>query len=196
MATKLVLDEQELYELVSCIEYDAEHHGIGVRSVDEQHKVLIAIINKLCVLVHEALQESNVLPKEPSSFSRHGSFSREDNEVLLTPRSKGRKLPRRASVIFQRSCSDVVQQFVTYQVKYLTAEQHMLDSYGYSDRVEHLKEHEKFENEVCVVNKYCQEGIVELEDLKKFLQFMKEWVHVHIPHDKRYAAFMIDKGAH
>lgn len=86
-------------ELLTLLEWDPEKYGIGVRSIDEQHKILIALTNELtrlyAVKAHPSLALGGV---------RTGNVDGAPSPKAATPQSKG------TSTILGRLAKAAVQQ--------------------------------------------------------------------------------------
>lgn len=111
---------------------------------------------------------------------------------LYTPASHLRAFP----ACYQRPSAvwECLGRLVTYCLRSLAAEDHILETYGYADRATQMQEHEAFGEQVCRYHRLSEECALEEEDLLHLLVFLKLWVREHIPRDRRYAPLLLEKG--
>lgn len=159
------------------IEWEVERFGVGIRQIDEQHRWLLSIINNMCRFVAQSLNDPETV--SPANSKRRGVIP----DRHLNPHlQKGTRM------------SSLLDDLVTYCAKHLAAEDLLLETHGYSDRLGHAAEHETFVSEVCRVHRLCEEGNLELQDVDQMIKFLRRWMTDHIPRDRRFAPLLLDKG--
>lgn len=165
--------------LCAPMEWDQEKYGIGVRHIDDQHKLLLDLVTRFGRLVMIAINRGaegayRVAKKGVSTFARRGfdpALQRGSQAALI------------------------VDELVSYCAKQLQQEEHALESYGYPQRAAHCAEHAVFVKEVSRMFKLVSDGEAEVDDAKRLLYFLKCWIREHIPNaDRRYAPLLIEKG--
>ncbi len=199
-------------ELLAPVEWDPERFGIGVRSIDDQHKHLIVVINTLIrallqatratkASVSVAARQSSMIVS-PRSNSTSGAFSSNTASLAFAGPSgaASKKFPivghRQMDPNFQRGSqlAKIIDDLVSYTAKYLIAEDHMLDTFAYVDRQSQFHDHELFTNEVARAFKLVEDYNMQESDVRRLLQFLKYWIAEHIPRDRKYAPMLIEKG--
>lgn len=166
-------------DLFHAVDWDQEKFGVGVGPIDDQHKMLLKIINDLC--------------------HAHNDLWMELEDTVMSKKAKDANRPpidRRINPLLHRgggriaSCLD---QLVSYCV-HLTVEEHKLDSYGYTDLGPHRQDHEAFQREICRAHRLMESYNFERVDLCRLMYFLKQWMVDHISKDRRYAHLLVDKG--
>lgn len=207
-------------DVFSIIEWDPERFGIGIRQIDEQHKQLILVVNTLSTLVQEAHHQQKVQNAARAALnttSASGAISRttnansfEKSSVSSSPPSpalaqlaRGKADPitpashlRSFNPTFQKGSKvcDCLGRLVSYSLRNLTSEDHILETYSYADRATQQQEHAAFAEQMCRYLKLSEEFSLEEGDLIHLLTFLKLWVREHIPRDRRYAPLLLEKG--
>ena len=157
-------------------EWDPERFGVGIRQIDAQHRQLLAITNHICRL-------KTTLEHDPGA---------------LTPvaRKRGGVTDRHLEPQLQRGGQLAVHldELVTYCAKHLAAEEVLLETHGYSERVSHAADHDTLVQEVARAHRLCEEGNMEMADLRRIVAFLRHWMNTHIPKDRRFAPLLLDKG--
>ncbi|HIP53212.1 MAG TPA: bacteriohemerythrin [Chromatiales bacterium] len=127
-----------------------DDYSVGIESIDNDHKKLLNLINKLQTAIHYHTGE-----------------------------------------LFERQALD---ELVNYTKYHFSREEELMQKYGYPELEEHRAEHAKMIAKVGgFVEQYEQKQHGALEDVAEFL---KNWLVNHINGtDKRYSAFLIEKGA-
>uniref|UniRef100_A0A7S1W1W9 Hemerythrin-like domain-containing protein n=1 Tax=Neobodo designis TaxID=312471 RepID=A0A7S1W1W9_NEODS len=160
----------------SIVEWDPERFGVGIRQIDAQHRHLLSIINHICRL-------KSTLEHDPGA---------------LTPvaRKRGGVTDRYLEPQLQRGgeLAPHIDELVTYCAKHLAAEELLLETHGYSERVTHAAEHDTLVQEVGRAHRLCEEGNMEMADLRRLVAFLRQWMASHIPKDRRFAPLLLDKG--
>eukprot|EP00755_Sulcionema_specki_P028955 Sspe_Gene.91051::Locus_62526_Transcript_2_2_Confidence_0.750_Length_1531::g.91051::m.91051/K07216/K07216; hemerythrin len=90
---------------------------------------------------------------------------------------------------------ETMEGLVTYCMKSLPAEEVLLDAYDYTERDEHKVEHERLTEMVCLTYKAVSDEMITIEEVAHLLLFLKEWLAIHIPLNRRYAHHLHEKGA-
>jgi hemerythrin-like metal-binding protein len=189
-------------ELLATVEWDPEKYGIGVRSIDDQHKHLISIINSLIRALYRAARASRDLLTDSglgSSVSKKVQGSPDSTSASATV-CLAKVVPiignRQPDPNFQRgsNIAKIIDELVSYTAKYLITEDHMLDTFAYVDRQSQNNDHELFTNEVARVFKLVEDYKVQETDVRRLLHFLKCWISEHIPRDRKYAPMLIEKG--
>lgn len=269
-------------ELLTPLEWDPEQYGIGVRSIDEQHKILIQLINELILAYKKIAHPSKCAPSptglqntmlfaastmvggaapgksprtgggggispgpgrslnsttanastrntnhHPAASFKHNAGSPHvgtrsgivDFEASLGATAGGGaavgsphggmeegKFSGPFPVVGNRQfdprlqhdspVGKLVEDLVTYTYKYLVAEDHVLETYAYVDRVFQQQDHELFASEVSFLFKMAQDHNVQLLDLRRMLVFLRIWTQEHIPRDRKYAPMLKIGRAH
>ncbi len=200
-------------ELLAPVEWDPEKFGIGVRSIDDQHKHLIIVINALIRALLQATRASKASlclsaragnslssPRNSSSPGTSSNHTSAAAFVGFASTGASQNLPivghRQMDPNFQRGSqlAKIIDDLVSYTAKYLTAEDHMLDTFAYVDRQSQFHDHELFTNEVARAFKLVEDYNVQESDVRRLLQFLKYWIAEHIPRDRKYAPMLIEKG--
>ena len=165
-------------ELCAESQWDQEKYGIGIKHIDEQHRILFGLVTQLSHLYKFVLE-------------RHG-----EHASFRGTKRRGQQ-KRHFDSAFQRGSqiSGAVDEIVSYAAKYLSAEDHLLESYGYHERQQHQLEHDAFTRELFRVHKLIEDADAELSDIRRLLIFLKTWIDEHIPKsDRKYAPFLLEKG--
>lgn len=165
--------------ITSAMEWDPDRYGVGLRNIDEQHKLLVTIINGIAlrfkvVLEQKVMGGSKLLGKKKPSTTSFRNFE---------PRLQ----------LGARICEDV-DQLIGWAGKYLAQEDIMLDNYGVPDRVAHSKDHELFVLEVCRIHKLTEEYNAQEDDFRRLLTFLWQWMTGHIARDRLYAPMLLERG--
>ena len=174
-------------------EWDQAKFGIGIKQIDDQHKVLFEHLTQLAKLFEFAVTRSRAL--EAQSGNAGGGSG--GGVGIGRRHAVGSSTRRQLETAFQRGSqiSGVIDDLVSYAAKYLAAEDHLLETYGYSERAGHLAEHEAFTRELCRLHKLIDDADAELDDVRRLLTFFKVWKEDHITKsDRAYAPFLSDKG--
>ena len=191
-------------DLYAVIEWDPDAFGVGTKVIDDQHMHLLSIINRICRLRQEAFAQQAVTQ---SAAAASGSPA-DDMVGFIAPtggndqsmsHSRRRKQPpmdRFFDPSLQKGSEigNQINNLVSYCAKQLANEEHLLETYGYVDRVSHVQEHETFVAEVSRVWRLMEEHNLELSDVHGLIAFLKNWLHVHIPKDRRFRELLIEKG--
>jgi hemerythrin-like metal-binding protein len=185
-AAELLADEELFYTM----EWDTERFGVGIKFIDDQHKHLISIVNNLCRLRQQAVQEAEeqaAAGLQPSS-STESPLGRKKRVVPMVSRFLCPGLQRGSPT------GQLIDDLVTYCAKHLAYEEYILETYGYQDRLGHNQEHEQFAYEIGRAHKLMEEFNFENSDLAYLVYFLKYWLKSHIPKDRRFAPLLLEKG--
>ena len=160
----------------SVVEWDPERFGVGIRQIDDQHRQLLCIVNNICRIRHQIDHDPDSLP--PAARRRGGPVDRHLGAQLQS----GSEL------------ASQLDELVTYCAKMLAAEELLLETHSYTERVSHAAEHEIMVAEVCRAHRMAEEGNLEPHDLQRLVAFLRKWMNEHIPKDRRFAPLLLDKG--
>jgi hemerythrin-like metal-binding protein len=158
------------------VDWDPERFGVGIEAVDEPHRRLLRIVNRMCIV--KVMVETNPENLSPVNKVRTGIVHRHLNAQL----QRGSEM------------SALLDALVTYCAKHLTAEELLLETHGYPDRAAHAQEHQLLVNEVCRAQRLSEEGNLEMSDVRNLVTFLRRWMNEHIPKDRRFAPLLMDKG--
>jgi hemerythrin len=195
----MLLPESQLF---SFAEWDPERYGIGVKPIDDQHKILLALINQLTKAFKAATRHLRVDGASNSlQLSQRSSRRQSLPTTAGTLAPPGQKPfpvcgPRQFDPNFQRGSTvhAIVEDLVTYTFKYLQAEDHLLETYAYVDRASQAQDHEQFTQEVTFLLKLMEDFAATHDNVWRLLTFLRLWINEHIPRDRKYAPLLIDKG--
>ena len=126
-------------------------------------------------------------------INRLGFMQGEKKELEPSPATHLRNFPRKFQA--KSDVGAVVDQLVTYAIKTLGSEDHLLETYGYGEREMQVREHAIFSDKVCRVHRLMESYAAQVEDLTRLLKFLKMWIGEHVRTDRRYAPLLIEKGA-
>jgi hemerythrin-like metal-binding protein len=163
-------------DVFSIVEWDPERFGVGIRQVDDQHRLLLGLINHVCRLKHQIEVDADTLTPVPKR--RGGIVDRH----LETQLQRGTEMSKH------------LDDLVTYCSKHLSAEEVLLETHNYPERLSHAAEHELMVVEVCRAHRLCEEGNLEMDDVRRLVTFLRRWMNEHIPKDRRFAPLLLDKG--
>lgn len=178
------------------IEWDTFKHGVGLAVIDNQHKFLITVINRICNKRRAALDTAGGAPGATENMNmsvavgpRHVSR----RQAPLSDRKFDEKLQRPRSDKDKESIAADLDDLVTYCARYLTNEDHLLDTYNYADRAQHGQDHVLFAREVHRAHSLMESHNMEEVDAIRLVTFLRSWLVEHIPKDRRYAPLLVDK---
>lgn len=167
-------------ELCRVIEWDQEKFGIGIRQIDEQHKMLLDIMARMGKLLNVAIHREQEGSYHAAKKSLQGGPFRRGYDPTLQRISPFGLL---------------LDELVGYCAKQLTTEDHFLETYGYQHRAAHFAEHAVFVTEVTRCHKMAEDYQVEVEDAKRLMYFLRGWITEHVPQaDRKYAPLLAEKG--
>jgi hemerythrin len=93
-----------------------------------------------------------------------------------------------------------VDELITFMQKYVRThflcEEKLMRRYGYPDYAHHLREHERFKDELAKVEKaYDRSGLSDAL-VARMATYITEWLSAHfIGEDRRLAGFLQERGA-
>lgn len=83
----------------------------------------------------------------------------------------------------------IVERLQEYAKTHFKAEEEIFSKYGYSDRVDHESEHQKFNDSVKYIRRQCE--LIDAPMSTKIRDFLLGWLNGHImTKDKEYKQFI------
>lgn len=165
------------------VDWDTFKHGVGIPTIDAQHKFLIAVLNRLCTKMRPS-------GNAESGFDFAASTVKGRRQAPITDRKFDDRLQKGRD---KETITPEIEDLVTYCAKYITAEEHMLETYNYPDRAAHGLEHQLLVKEVQRAHSLLESYNMEESDVARLVTFLKTWIAEHIPKDRRFAPLLVDK---
>jgi len=180
-------------DIYTAIEWDPDIFGVGTEVIDKQHMHLLRLINRICQIQRETQAHGAGAEGELLSFVSTGT---DGSPSHAARRRRQPPCDRFFDQSLQKGSKtgELIDELVTYCGKHLANEAYLLETYGYPDRVAHVQEHDIFVGEVSKAWRLMEEHNLELADLNHLIAFLKNWLHTHIPKDRRFRELLLEKG--